>query len=91
MYNDTFRPINISQLAMSINKKLRYCKNLLQHCKSFHLSSDAVDWAEFFLPCCSSIRDSSSPQNFLSYAVSIVQKVQSQPKLLRFDNLTFSG
>ena len=43
------------------------------------------DWASSFLPCSSSIRYPSSPQNFLSYAVSIVQKVPLQPKLLRFN------
>ena len=49
-----------------------------------HVCTSVVLDSLFYL-ICSSIRYLSSPQNCLSYAFSMAQKVPSQPKLSRFN------
>ena len=77
-HSQSYRVLIFSGEIITKNVNCEFCEN-------FHLSSGVVELRLIFFPFCSSIRSPSSPQNFLSYAVSIVQKVLSQPKLSRFD------
>ena len=89
VYNDNFRPISISEVAMFIKnfivEQLKIQQKFNATLSKFSPVKGCSRLSIIFIPCRSSIRDLSSPQNFLSYAVSIVQKVPSQPKLSRFN------
>ena len=91
-YKNNFRPYSISQLAICIKYHSRKTWNtakFMAKCSAklwkFSPDSATVVLDSLFYLICSSIRYLSSPQNFLSFAVSIVQKVPSQPKLSRFN------
>ena len=85
MYNDNFRVISISQLAICTkNIIVEKLKTRQKYGNIMNFTCQMLQYINS-LPCCLSIRNPSSPKNFLSYAVSIVQKVPSQPKLSRFN------